>query len=156
MLPSEEQTGWVKTFFDRDVTKRGMKPLKDGIEIALYVDDKGPMTLGKKEGTPYVDVQAPLSAHLSFWIPSHSAKSLSELQTEDLGELGVAILKLMANPDPGYRIRARVHIGLFEFLRSGYLGVLPLGGSTVMKFLASRGFSGIGKIREAISRLREK
>ena len=48
-----------------------------------------------------------------------------------------------------------VFVGPFDFLTHGYLGILPLGGATVMKFLASKGFTGISKIRDAISKLRD-
>ena len=60
----------------------------------------------------------------------------------------------MAHGDPTFRIKASVHIGAFDLLRNGYLGVLPLGGVTVMRFLSSKGLNGIGKIKDAIGRMR--
>ena len=151
---SEDHFSKIRSLFDRGVCARGMKPLKDGIEIALIIDDKGPITLTKQGGKPSIVGKTPYSADLTFWIPAKALDELLSQSTEDVGEIGVAILKLMAHTDPEIKIRCKVHVGLFEFLRSGYLGVLPLGGTTVMKYLASRGFDGIGKIREAISKLR--
>ncbi len=151
---SEEHFGKLKSFFDQDVCLRGMKPLRNGIEIALFVDERGPVTLTKRENKPTVLENAPYSADMTFWVPPAAIEVLSKETTNDIGEMGIAILRLMASSDPNLRIRTRVHIGLFEFLRGGYLGVLPLGGTTVMKYLASKGFDGIGKIREAISKLK--
>ena len=61
---------------------------------------------------------------------------------------------LMLSQEESLRLKAKVHIGSFQLLRNGYLGILPLGGVTVMKFLASKGFSSIGKIKDAISNLK--
>ena len=151
---SEEHFGLVREFFSRDVCIRGTKPLRDRIEIAIFVDDRGPLTLTKEGGAPKVIQSAPHSADLTFWVPLSALKEIDANKTNDLGELGVAILKLMTHSDPNTRIKAKVHIGLFEFLRGGYLGVLPLGGTTVMKYLASHGLTGIGKIKDAIAKLR--
>lgn len=150
----ESQFAQVKTLFEKAVYKRGIKPLKKGIEIAIFVDDNGPITLTQQDGEPKVLATPPYSADLTFWVPGQALESLSEESSEDVGEVGVALLKLMAHPDPLCKIRAKVHVGFFEFLRGGYLGVLSLGGTTVMKYLASKGLDGIGKIREAISKLR--
>ena len=77
------------------------------------------------------------------------------LPTGMLGKIGVAIIKFIANPDPLLRIRIKVHIGLLEIIANGYLGVIPLGGEALMKLLASKGLTSLGKIKEAIQRLRD-
>jgi hypothetical protein len=153
MSESKAQT-LLDEFFDRPVAQKATAPLKRGIEIALRIKDGGTFTLTKKDKT-LVEPRTPTKPDMTFDIPLASLESLCAESTEDIGEIGVAILKLMANSDPALRVTAKVHIGAFDLFRHGYLGVLPLGGSTVMKFLASKGLTGIGKIKEGISKLKD-
>jgi len=150
----EEHFIAIQGFFERGVAQRGTRSLRDGISIAIYLDGKGPVTLTKRGGSVLILKELPEKPDMSFWIPGPAVKALESVTTEDVGELGVEILKLMAHSDETYRVTAKVHIGPFDLLRNGYLSVLPLGGPTVMKFLASKGFTGIGKIKDAISRMR--
>jgi hypothetical protein len=144
----------LKTFFEKPVCQAATKPLRDGVQIALHLDGADPVTLEKQNGVIQVVNAAPKKADMSFWVPAGAIETLSKVETTDVGEVGVEILKLMAHSDPAYHMTAKVHIGVFDLLRHGYLGVLPLGGPTVMKFLGSKGFGNMNKIREAISRMR--
>lgn len=150
-----EQLTALQEFFKREVAKKGTEPLRNGIEIAIYVDGAGPVNLTKLEGTAQVLPSPPKKANMTFHVPGAALKTLCASDTTDVGEIGVVILQLMAASEESERVKAKVHIGLFDLLRNGYLGVIPLGGPTVMKFLASKGFNGMGKIKDAISRLRE-
>lgn len=146
----------LAAFFRRDVCQRATKPLRDGIVIAVAVDGEAPLSLTKMGGRMEVTMEKPAKPDMSFSLTAKGLEQLSSLQTEDIGEIGVGILKLMAHSDPAYRMTAKVHIGMFDLLRHGYLGVLPLGGPTVMKFLGAKGFGSIGKIKDALSRLRSQ
>ncbi len=150
----EEHLLSIQRFFERGVAQRGTRPLRDGIEVAIFLDGKGPVTLTKRGGSALVVKEIPVKPDLTFWIPGPAIKTLETITTEDVGEIGIEILKLMSHSDPAYRVAAKVHIGPFDLLRNGYLSVLPLGGPSVMKFLASKGFTGMGKIKDAISRMR--
>jgi len=152
---SEEHLAELKKFFDKPVSQTGTKPLKNAIEVAIYIEGEGPVTLTKKDGVAIILAQAPTAPDMTFWVSMKALQELNEIQTQDVGDIGVGILKLMAHGDPGFKIKAKVHIGLFTLLRNGYLNVLPLGGPAVMKFLATKGFTGIGKIKEAISHLKD-
>ena len=145
----------LKEFFDRDVCQRATKPLRDGIQISIQVQNEETLTLSKNHGRTTILTETAAKPDMTFFLGKKAIPELVATQSEDIGEIGVAILKLMAQSNPDYKIKAKVHIGLFDLLRNGYLGVLPLGGGTVAKFLASKGFNGIGKIKEGISHLRE-
>jgi hypothetical protein len=151
---SEQTLHDLKTFFERDVCQRATKPLRDGVEIAVYLDEAGPVSLRKSNGRADILGETPRKPDMSFWVTQKAVKTLSSNHTEDIGEVGVTILQLMASPEDDKKLRAKVHIGLFDLLRNGYLSVLPLGGATVMKFLGSKGFTSMGKIKDAISRMR--
>lgn len=144
----------LRRLFERPVCVKGFGPIRKGVEIAVHLAGEGPATLGKSATGPEVRPSAPAKPDMTFHVPAKALEELLKQQTEDVGDIGVAILKLMANGDPAYRIHAKVHIGAFDLLRNGYLGVLPLGGPAVMRFLSSKGFTGIGKIKDAIQRLR--
>ena len=134
---------------------KGTAPLRDGIEIALILADGTKATISRRAGTTHVTAGAPPRPDMTFTLGAKSVEPLLAIQSDDVGEIGVEILKLLAHEDPDYRLKAKVHIGPFDLFRHGYLNVLPLGGPTVMKFLASKGFTGLGKIKDAISSLRD-
>jgi len=156
-MPSEalaQSLDRLKEFFQRPVCRKGTAPLRKGIEIAVFLDGEGPATLRRAADGMEVLNQAPAKPDMTFRISGSALGELLKTETEDVGEIGVAILKLMAHSDPAMRLQAKVHIGAFDLLRNGYLGVLPLGGATVMKFLSTKGLTGVGKIKDAIGRLR--
>ncbi len=144
----------LKAFFDSPLSQKGTHPLKNGIEIGLNITDSAPLTLTKSKGTILILEGSPKSPDMTFWIGKKGVRQLVEVETNDIGEVGIAIIKLMLAEDPEVRLKSKVHIGTLQLLTHGYLSIVPLGGSTVMKFLASKGFSNIGKIKDAISHLR--
>lgn len=152
---SPETTKRLRELLSKPVFQDGMKPFKKGVILALKVDADGPYTLERTaEGTLVLETK-PERPELTFSIPTKAIDALSEFKTDDVGEMGIEVIKLMMHSDPSHRISARVHIGLFEMLRNGYFSVLAGGGPTVMKYLASKGFSSISKIKEAISKFKD-
>lgn len=143
-----------RVLFSSVVFQKGTAPLRKGVEIGIYLDDKGPITLKKEEDSLAVLSAAPKNPDLSIWVTLPALEYLANHSTEDVGEMGVEILKLMAHKDPTLKMRVKLHIGIFNILRNGYLNILPLGGGTVMKFLASKGLTNISKIKDALSSLR--
>ncbi len=156
MLEAEfsESVKKLAELFARPVCLKGTEPLRRGVELAVFLDGAGPASLTRTSEGIEVRPVAPKKPDMTFRVPTEALNELLKTKTEDVGEIGVAILKLMANADPAYRIQAKVHIGAFDLLRNGYLGVLPLGGGTVMKFLSSKGLTSISKIKDALGRLR--
>jgi hypothetical protein len=150
-----ETTQKIQEFFDRPACRAGIKPLKEKIEIAIILNEGDPaVTLTKIGGKVEILPTPPKKPDLTFWIGAAGVDKLLSSSTKDVGEVGIAILQLMATSAPDEKIKAKVHIGLFDMLRKGYLGVLPLGGPSVMKFLASKGFGSIGKVKDAINHMK--
>ncbi len=147
----------LQQFFQRPVAVDAVRPLRDGIEIGVHLADKKTILCLRK--TP-VGIQVletpPREPDLSVTLGADSLTALTAIQADDVGDIGVELLKLMAHSDPQKKIRAKVHIGLFTFLRNGYVSILPLGGKKVAQFLAAKGLSGLGKIKSAIDSLRTK
>ncbi len=143
----------LQRFFKKPACQKATAPLREGASVCVVVSGER-LGLIRRDGKMEVTESAPEKADMTFELPIESLRELADNPTEDIGELGIALLQLMAHSDPARRMGAKVHIGPFELLTRGYLGVLPLGGGTVMKYLASKGFTGISKIREGISRMR--
>ncbi len=144
----------LEHFFLREVCQKATKPLRVGTEMSVKVDENEHYTLRReKEGLKVLSTPCK-TPDLSFTLTLETLKKLNAAKTEDVGEMGVELLKLLAQNDPTVKMHAKVHIGLFDLLTKGYLGVLPLGGPAVMKFLGAKGLTNMGKIKEAISRLR--
>ncbi len=144
----------LKRFFDKPACQKATAPLREGAAVCIVVSGTR-LGLVRQSGKMEVTESAPKKADMTFELPIESLKELADNPTEDIGELGIAILQLMAHSDPTRRMGAKVHIGPFDLLSRGYLAILPLGGGTVMKYLASKGLTGISKIREGISRMRD-
>lgn len=151
---SEDAFASLKAFFDRAVAQKATGPLRNGVQISLDVDGRK-LSLVKEHGRAEIRDVPAVKPDMSFTVPSAAVAELVASTTEDIGEIGVSILKLMASEDEKKKVRAKVHIGGFALLTNGYLGVLPLGGATVMKFLATKGMGGLSKIKDGISKLRD-
>ncbi|MBI1859977.1 MAG: hypothetical protein HYR96_03545 [Deltaproteobacteria bacterium] len=132
----------------------GMKPLSTKAMVAVIVDDT-PFTLMKGEVEPIVRAESAKEPDITFTIPKASVTALRRSDLSDVATTGIAILKLLLHPDPALRASVKVHIGLFDLMRLGYLSVLRLGGAPMVKFLAAHGLTGMGKIKEAITKLRD-
>lgn len=144
----------LQELFGRAVCQRATRPLKRGAQIAVHLGE-AQARLRKTESGIVAENLPAEKPDMTFFVPSQAIQQLHAMSTEDIGEIGVEILKLMANPEPEKKIRAKVHIGPLTLFLHGYLGVLPLGGPTVMKFLGTKGLTNIGKIKDAISKLKE-
>lgn len=122
--------------------------------MAIQVDQGPVLTLRRTKTQLEVVTETTTKPDLSFKIPLKSLQTLATETSDDIGEVGIELLKLLAAPQAEDRMEAKVHIGPMELFLRGYLGVLPLGGPSVMKFLANKGFSSISKIKEGLSRFR--
>ena len=136
------------------VFREGTRPLGAKAAVAIQVDNDH-FTLVKSEEGPCVRLGAPAKPDITFSLPLVSLEKLTQSDLTDIATTGISILKLMLDSDPKLRASAKVHIGLFDLMRLGYLSVLPLGGAPMVRFLAAHGFNGVGKIKEAISKLKD-
>lgn len=144
----------LRDFFHRPECQLAVGPLRNGVEIRIRFPDGQLIALKKSKTSLEVIEGDPSAPDLTIVMATNSLTELMSIEAEDVGDVGVGILKLMAHSDPQIRITAKVHVGIFGFLRNGYLGILPLGGMKVTQFLASKGVSGLGKIKSAIDSLR--
>lgn len=143
----------LQAFFERPIAQQGTAPLRNGTRIAIFLDGEGPVTLTRVGYKALIKNEAPEKPDMTFWVPEKALEQLAAQQWNSVGEVGIEIIKLIASPEPT-QVKAKVHIGPFDLLRNGYLGVVTLGGPAFIQFLASKGLSGIGKIKDAVNQFR--
>ncbi len=143
----------LRALVESDVFQSGMRPIKDGRTLAIQFPTET-LTLTKTGGHARVEAQAPTKPDLTFVIPEAALSRLEASQATSIGDVGIEIAKLLLEEDAALRMQTKVHLGLFDMVRYGYLGVLPLGGPAFMKFLSAKGFGSMSKIRNVISNLR--
>ena len=140
--------------FQRNACRKGTEPLRKGVEIAITVDGTAATLRRTAQGTEIVE-GAPSKPDMTFTLSQAALEQIAATSTEDVGEIGIAILHQMTHADAAMRLHAKVHIGPLDLLLKGYLGVLPLGGASLAKYLGSKGLTGVSKIKESIARLRD-
>ena len=116
-ISSEQQ---LKKFFARDIAQKATQPLKNGIEIEICIDKATSLTLTKINNSLELLATPPKNADMSFWIGSKGVEELVKCETEDIGEVGIAIIKLMLASDPDIQLKSKVHIGTLKLISHGY------------------------------------
>ena len=150
----------LKTFLEEaDVSRAASHPLKHGAQIGIkfigFPDEfhvvKDGKRLAVKEGAaPKPDWKAEISPAV--------VTAFKAMPTMDIGDLGVEVLKRMAKgvKDPHSEDAIRVHLtaGFFTILRHGYLGILPLGGPKVARYLSEHNLVNPMNIRRVFKKVR--
>ncbi len=141
---------------ERDVVQKGVGPLAAGAVLAITVREVATYSLQKGASTmKAVETVAP-NPDMTFTLSEKGLRHLIEVDSQDVGDIGLELLKMVTHSDPEMKLDMKVAVGPWEMLRKGYFSVLPQGGLKVTQHLASHGFSSLGKIREGISKLRQK
>lgn len=143
----------LQAFFQKPIAQQGTSPLSNGTTIAVYLDNEGPVTLTRFAGKAVIEDKVPAKPDMTFWVPGKALEHLNSQDWKSVGEVGIEIVKLMVG-DEAAKVKAKVHIGPFDLFRHGYLGVVTLGGPSFLQFLASKGLTGIGKIKDAVNQFR--
>ena len=144
----------LRAYFDREVAQKATAPLRDGVSLLIRIDETEEATLKKSEGKLILIKGTPSRPDMTVSITSAGIEELCRQKSDDIADTGIAIVKQMISPEPLFRIKVKVHIGGIQFLTHGYLGILPLGGKRLMQFLAEKGVSSLGKIKDIVASMR--
>jgi len=129
--------------------------LSDGVEIEFQVEGQpSAITFTRKNGKNLMLPAPARSPQLRFQMNSLAAEQIVTYPSEDLGEIGIHILKMVMRPETKTEPKVRMEIcaGFLTLFSKGYFGVLKNGGSAFASFLASKGLNGIGAIKAALSK----
>ncbi len=154
---SESLGARLSAFLTRPVAERAASPLKEEAEIGFAILSgitRTPCTFKRVSGKNQVTETPSSRPDLTFEIPEAALAELEKITSEDVGEIGIEIGKLIVASDPKLRIHVRLETGFLTLWNRGYLGVMTGGGAAFASFLASKGLNGLDGIKSVIQKLR--
>ena len=110
---------------------------------------------GKGPGGNEVRPGAAAAPQVLFWVTEQAAQEILDSPSDEVGQIGVEILKKIVSSDKTRRIRIQLKSGGATLLMKGYFGVIATGGVGFAAFLASRGLGGVGAIKRALTKLKD-
>lgn len=161
-MPNRTFADRFQQYFGREVAQAAARPLADGARIGFAIaGSDGEVTerflFRREKGQTRIEsvgTDAAPEGEVSFMLTPLAAETILEDPAEDIGTIGVNILKLVVSPDANRRVTVRVHAGFFTLFTQGYFGVLKNGGAALASFLASRGMGGMDAIKSALKNFR--
>ncbi len=134
----------------KPASKKAIRHLKSGVEISVVIGNQIECALFQIKGEPKFEQRPAKSPDVAFFIKPESVDIISKEKGEDVGELGIAILKEYLSGG----IRIKVPGSIIGLTTHGYVGIIKEGGATFAKFLAQHGITNISKIMSAIRNLK--
>ena len=109
----DDAFGALKAYFEtRDAAKKALSALREGVEVAVSIGGAVEAALFQRGGQPMVEQRAAKNPDFSFTIRPETIYVLSKQHSDDVGDVGVAILKeILAG-----NISVRVTGGLMSIL----------------------------------------
>jgi hypothetical protein len=141
----------LRRFFETaPVARRATRPLSRAARVAILLEG-GPARFDMESGAPRVEAGACEEPDFTLEMPPEAVHRITALESDDVGEFGVAFFALVLAKDPAVHVRVHVQASTARLLAHGYLGVLALGGLRVTWWLLR---NGIRNPRAAIEKLR--
>jgi hypothetical protein len=141
----------LKSFFESaPAARKAARPLSRGARVNLALDG-GDAHFTMESGEPQIRDGAHSDPDFTLTLPSGAVERITALESEDVGEFGIAFFRLLLERDPVLKARVRINAPTGRLLGQGYLGVLALGGMKVTWWLVK---NGVRNPRAAIDRLR--
>jgi hypothetical protein len=141
----------LKTFFETSAAARkAARPLSRGARVNLALDG-GVARFTTESGAPEVRDGAEPDPDFTITLPAGAVERITSLESDDVGEFGIAFFKLVLERDPALKARVHIDASTSRLIGHGYLGVLALGGVKVTWWLVK---NGIRNPKAAIDRLR--
>ncbi|HUL58806.1 MAG TPA: AAA family ATPase [Anaeromyxobacteraceae bacterium] len=141
----------LQRFFESSpAARRAVRPLARGARVDLALPG-GPAHFTMSSGEPRVVDGPATDPDFALMLPAGAVERITSLESDDVGEFGVAFFQLVLERDPALKVRVHIQAGTPQLLSHGYIGVLALGGLKVTWWLIR---NGIRNPRAAIDRLR--
>lgn len=141
----------LKSFFEtRNAARQALSSIKEGAEIGIVIGDTVDCALFRRDESPVIEARAAVKPDVVFNIKPESVYVLSQTTKDEIGDIGVAVLKeILAG-----HIKVRVPGGVFNLMRGGYLSMIQKGGAPVAAFLTRHGFGSVSKIVSVIKQMK--
>jgi hypothetical protein len=143
----------LKRFFESaPAAHRAVRALSRSACVNLVLDD-GPARFTMERGAGQVLEGTAPDPDFTLTLPAAAVDRITSLDSDDVGEFGIAFFHLVLERDPAVHVRIHVDATTTRLLSHGYLGVLALGGMKVTWWLLK---NGVRNPRATIDRLRGK
>ncbi len=150
-MSAQEAFETLKTFFEtRRAAKQAMSAVKEGVEISVVIGETVDCALLRRGDEPVVEKRPAKQPDLVFHIKPESVYVLNNQTKDEIGEIGVNVLKEVLAGN----IRISVPGKFLNILSRGYLDMLRQGGAPVMAFLARHGLTNVSKITSTIRKMK--
>ena len=150
-MSAQESFETLKSFFEtRHAARQAMSAIKEGVEIGIVIGDSVDCALFRRGDQPVVEKRAADKPDIVFLIKPESVYILSHGSKDEIGDIGVNVLKEMLAGN----IRVQMPGKFLNLLSRGYLDMLRQGGAPVMAFLARHGLTNVAKITAAIRKIK--
>ena len=112
-------------------------------------------SLSRKKAGSNVIVPGPAgSPQLIFTLSPKAAEEILAFGSNDIGEIGVHIAKMVVSKDPDVQVKVQFKSGFLGLFSKGYFGVVATGGAGFASFLASQGLNGIAGIKSFFGKMK--
>jgi len=147
-------------YFARDVAEKAAKTLADGAEMEFCIESSDGTRLEtfsfiKSQGSNQCRPTSAASPQLVFRMTPLAAEAILEDPSEEIGIIGVHIAKWIVSPDANKKVHIQFKAGFLTLFNKGYWGVITAGGTDFATFLASKGLSGIGALKNVLSKFKK-
>ncbi len=150
-MSEQESFQALKDFLEtKPASLQALKYLKEKKEISIIIGDQlhcAVYQVGKK---PVVEQRVAKDPDVEFKMNPSSVETLMKHPGQDVGELGIAVLKEVLAGNIGIRVVG----SFFAILRNGYIDIIRQGGAGFLSFLGKHGLSSIPKITAKIKTLK--
>jgi hypothetical protein len=150
-MSAQQSFDTLKSFFEtRRAAKQAMTAIKEGVEIGLVIGDSVDCALYRKGDDPIIEKRAAVNPDVIFYIKPEAVDVLNGQTKDEIGEIGVNILKEVLAGNISIKVPGKI----LNLLSRGYLDMLRQGGAPVMAFLARHGLTNVTKITSAIKKMK--
>lgn len=136
----------------RPASRKALSHLRKGVEISVVIGHQIECALFNEDGEPRLEMRKAKNHDVVFYVKPETVEVLSQHPGEDVGELGIAVLKEYLSGG----VRIAVVGSVFGIMKNGYVSIIKEGGATFAKFLATYGLTNITKILAVIKNLKKE
>jgi len=148
-------------YFSREVAQKAAKSLSNGVEMEFQIQSAATdlnadetFTFTKTQGRNQIVAGPAKSPQVRFTLTLAAADHILADPSEEIGQIGVNIAKMILSGDAGKKVSFKIHAGFLSLMTQGYFGVVTAGGAAFASFLASHGLNGLGAIKAAFKKLK--
>lgn len=141
----------LKTFFtERKAARLALGKLRENVEIGIVIGGMVSCAVFRRGSDVFVEKREAAKPDFIFKLEPHTVTILAHQTRDEIGEIGLAIIKEMLAGS----VQVQMPGGLMSVLRNGYVDVVSSGGAPVAKMLAQIGLGSPMKIVELFRKLR--